>query len=145
MMITSSSPRGTSLFSGWQILMLTSKECINCILLSCWSVSAMLLLNDSKCFQIQTLYFFLLKYKSHYWGCNKQNCQNSQQGRPWSDCFFGFKCVFSIRLEHSLDPDQLACKEASWSGSTMHSKKNKSEFNRTRVNLKFLYASILRI
>ena len=33
-MFTSASPRWTSLFSGWQILMLTSKECINCIMSS---------------------------------------------------------------------------------------------------------------
>ena len=31
-MFTSASPRWTSLFSGWQILVLTSKECINCIM-----------------------------------------------------------------------------------------------------------------
>ena len=31
-MFTSALPRWTSLFSGWQILMLTSKECINCIM-----------------------------------------------------------------------------------------------------------------
>ena len=31
-MFTSASPRWTSLFLGWQILMLTSKECINCIM-----------------------------------------------------------------------------------------------------------------
>ena len=32
-MFTWASPRWTSLFSGWQILMFTSKECINCIML----------------------------------------------------------------------------------------------------------------
>ena len=32
-MFTSASPWWTSLFSGWQILMSTSKECINCIML----------------------------------------------------------------------------------------------------------------
>ena len=31
-MFTSASPRWTALFSGWQILMSTSKECINCIM-----------------------------------------------------------------------------------------------------------------
>ena len=31
-MFTSALPRWTSLFSGWQILMLTPKECISCIL-----------------------------------------------------------------------------------------------------------------
>ena len=31
-MFTSASPRWTSLFSGWQILMLISKGCINCIM-----------------------------------------------------------------------------------------------------------------
>ena len=33
-MFTSASPQWKSLFSGWQILTLTSKECINCIVLT---------------------------------------------------------------------------------------------------------------
>ena len=35
-MCISALQRWTSLFSGWQILMLTSKECINCIMLTWW-------------------------------------------------------------------------------------------------------------
>ena len=42
-MFTSTSPRWTSLFSGWQILMSTSKECINCILLYDWRESCLLI------------------------------------------------------------------------------------------------------
>ena len=34
-----------------------------------------------------------------------------------------FKHVFSIRLENSVDPDQLASEEASWSRSTMCQKR----------------------
>ena len=41
--------------------------------------------------------------------------------------------ICSIREENSVDPDQMASSEASWSGSTLFSKKGKSGFSRTRV------------
>ena len=37
-----------------------------------------------------------------------------------------FKHIFSIRVENSVDLDQMASPEANWSGSTMFSKKDKS-------------------
>ena len=36
----------------------------------------------------------------------------------------------------TVDPDQMASSEASWSGSRMFSKKDKSRFRRTRIKLK---------
>ena len=39
---------------------------------------------------------------------------------PYSSC----KHVFSIRVENSVDPDQVASSEASWSWSTLFSKKD---------------------
>ena len=42
--------------------------------------------------------------------------------------------VFSIRVENSVDPDQVASSEASWSGSTVFSQKDKSGFSRIRIN-----------
>ena len=44
------------------------------------------------------------------------------------------KNVFTIRETNSADPDQLASSEASLSGYTLSSKKDKSRFSRTRVN-----------
>ena len=41
--------------------------------------------------------------------------------------------IFSVRVENSVDPDQMAPPEASWSGSTVFSKKNKSRISTTRV------------
>ena len=44
------------------------------------------------------------------------------------------KRVFSIRMENSVDPDQMALSEAegSYSGSTLFSEKDKFGFSRTR-------------
>ena len=39
-----------------------------------------------------------------------------------------------MRVESKVDPDQMALSEASWSGSTVFSKKDKSGFSRTRIN-----------
>ena len=41
-------------------------------------------------FKISNIFLSVLKYYNvDYWGWNSQNsCQNSKQGRPWSDCFF---------------------------------------------------------
>ena len=46
-----------------------------------------------------------------------------------------WKHVFSIRVENKVDLDQMASSEASWSGSTVFSKRDKSGISRTRVNL----------
>ena len=45
-----------------------------------------------------------------------------------------YKYVFSISVENSVDPDQLASEEASWSGFTVFSKSDKSRFSRRNVN-----------
>ena len=42
-------------------------------------------------------------------------------------------CI-SFLVLNSVDPDQMASSEASWSGSTVFSKEDKSKFSRTRVN-----------
>ena len=47
------------------------------------------------------------------------------------------KHVFSIVMENSVDPEQMASSEASWSGSTVFSKKNKSGFSTIRVKESF--------
>ena len=45
-----------------------------------------------------------------------------------------YKHVFSIRVENTDDPDQMASSEASWSGSTVFSKKDKSWFSKSQTN-----------
>ena len=50
--------------------------------------------------------------------------------------------IFSIRVENRVDPDQMASSEASWSGSTVFSKKDKSAMSMTRVNLLLKFISI---
>ena len=43
--------------------------------------------------------------------------------------------IYSIRVENSVDPDQMASLEASWSGSTMFSKKDNTGFSWIRVKI----------
>ena len=45
--------------------------------------------------------------------------------------------IFSISLDNAVDPDQMASSEASQSGSTVFTKRDKSSFSRTRVNVLF--------
>ena len=46
-----------------------------------------------------------------------------------------YKHVFTSRMENNVDSDQLASLEASWSGSTVFSKMDKSRFSRNRVHM----------
>ena len=41
------------------------------------------------------------------------------------------KHVYTIRVEYSVDPDQMAYDETIWSGPTLFSKEDKSKFSRT--------------
>ena len=54
--------------------------------------------------------------------------------------FFSWKHVFSIGVENSVDPDQMASSEGIWSGSTVFSKKDKSRFSRTRDKFNPFYS-----
>ena len=85
-MFTSASPRWTSLFSGWQILMSTSKECIKCMMpttkCSCYAVYQVLNIQyhwqGNLLETIDFLFLFLewrgrtgLLFGSHFdWKCN---------------------------------------------------------------------------
>ena len=51
--------------------------------------------------------------------------------------------LFSIKVKNSVNFDQMALSKASWYGSTVIPKKNKSEFSRTRVNALYIYPNVL--
>ena len=55
-------------------------------------------------------------------------------------CRIPVVCMFfQSKDENSVDPDQMAATEAIWSGSTVFSEKDKSQLNRTRVKMLYMY------
>ena len=68
-------------------------------------------------FTLPCWYFYVLHSSLFFYSVNLQ--QSS------------YKHVFSIRMENSVDRDQMASPEARWSGSTEFSKKDKLGFKKT--------------
>ena len=92
------------------------------------STSMGILFFSKACIKMHCLYLvilnnFMYNTTPHYYPVNLQ----------YSRC----KHVFSISVENSKDPDQMATSKVSWSGATLCSKQDISRLSRTMVNFWF--------